>query len=64
MTAGCVPVVEGYGLMDDRGVFTRSKRIEFRSEPLPKTRLGKILRRQLRDEIALRRPAREVALAG
>jgi long-chain acyl-CoA synthetase len=26
------------------------KLVEFRSEPLPKTNLGKILRRQLRDE--------------
>jgi len=28
------------------------KRVEFRSEPLPKTNLGKILRRQLREEIS------------
>jgi long-chain acyl-CoA synthetase len=28
------------------------KLVEFRSEPLPKTNLGKILRRQLRDEMA------------
>jgi long-chain acyl-CoA synthetase len=38
--------------------------IEFRSEPLPKTNLGKILRRQLREEIAVRTSGRETVQAG
>jgi long-chain acyl-CoA synthetase len=38
--------------------------IEFRSEPLPKTNLGKILRRQLREEIAVRTSGRETVRAG
>jgi long-chain acyl-CoA synthetase len=38
--------------------------IEFRSEALPKTNLGKILRRQLREEIAVRTSGRETVQAG
>ena len=33
------------------------KLVEFREEPLPKTNIGKVLRRVLRDELAARKPA-------
>jgi long-chain acyl-CoA synthetase len=33
------------------------RQVEFRTEPLPKTAIGKVLRRALRDEEAARRPA-------
>jgi long-chain acyl-CoA synthetase len=34
------------------------RQVEFRTEPLPKTPIGKVLRRALRDEEAARRPAK------
>ena len=37
------------------------KIIEFRTEPLPKSNLGKVLRRQLRDASAVKKPGNESA---
>jgi len=34
------------------------KHVEFRTEPLPKSAIGKVLRRALRDEEAARHPAK------